>query len=564
MLFLDIETDSKHKHIWCCFTWDEENGFVCHTEAKTLKPLIERFDKVVGHNLIGFDGPILRKLWNVTIKKSQAVDTLILSRLYNPNIEGGHALEEWGKRVGQNKIDYADAYVAATGNDASLRWDEPDLPTLFNYCENDVDVTVKTYNMLKDLMKDFSPESIELEHEVAIIVKGQEEHGFKFDVEKAQVLLASLAGKMVDLENQLQIVFPPLVETNRKNKRTGAPLKDIVTPFNPGSRKQIAERLQDKGVSFTKATEKGNIIVDEKVLENIDIPEAKLLLEYLMLQKRVAQVTSWLEEVKEDGRIHGRVITNGAVTGRMTHSSPNMAQVPNAGSVYGPECRDLFTVDKGNVLVGIDASGLELRMLAHYMRDEAYVKAVVEGSSKDGTDVHTLNQKAAGLSTRDDAKTFIYAFLYGAGAAKIGSIVGGSSRDGQNLIESFLSKTPSLKVLRGKVETLSSKGFMPGLDGRKIWVRSQHSALNTLLQGAGAIVMKKALVLLASNLRAKRIPHGFCANVHDEWQIETKEEYGELVGKMGVQAIEQAGIALNLRCPLTGEYSVGTTWKQTH
>lgn len=564
MLFLDIETDSKHKHIWCCFTWDKENGSVCHTEAKTLIPLIEKSDKVVGHNLIGFDGPLLRKLWNVKITRNQAVDTLILSRLYNPNIEGGHALGDWGKRVGMNKSDYAEAYVAATGKDASLRWDDPHLPTLYAYCENDVAVTVKTYNMLMDLLKDFSQESIDLEHDVAIILKRQEEHGFKFNIPEAQALLAVLAGKMVDIENRLQVAFPPLVETNRKNKRTGAPLKDIVTPFNPGSRKQIAERLKDKGVSFSKTTEKGHVIVDEKVLEGIDLPEAKLLLEYLMLQKRVAQVTSWLEEVKEDGRIHGRVITNGAVTGRMTHSSPNMAQVPNSGSMYGPECRNLFIVDKGNALVGIDASGLELRMLAHYMRDEAYVKAVVEGSSKDGTDVHTLNQKAAGLETRDQAKTFIYAFLYGAGAAKIGSIVGGSSKEGQVLIEKFLSQTPALKVLRNKVETVSGKGFMPGLDGRKIWVRSQHAALNTLLQGAGAVLMKKALVLLDSNLRKNKIPYAFCANVHDEWQIETKKEYADVVGKLGVEAIEEAGRSYSLRCPVTGEYNVGFTWKETH
>lgn len=566
MLFLDIETDSKHSKIWCCFTWDKENGSVCHTTAKTLIPLIERADKVVGHNLIGFDGPVLRKLWGVKITRKQAVDTLILSRLYNPNIEGGHALDDWGKRVGMEKTDYAKAYVEATGKDASLRWDEPDMAVLFPYCENDVAVTVKAYEMLMKLLNEagFSQESIELEHDVAIILKKQEEHGFKFNIQEAQALLAVLSSKMVDIENELQVVFPPLVETNRKNKRTGAPLKDIVTPFNAGSRKQIAERLEAKGVTFSKKTEKGNVIVDEKVLEKIDLPEAKLLLEYLMLQKRVAQVSSWLEEVQDDERIHGRVITNGAVTGRMTHSKPNMAQVPNAGSVYGPECRSLFIVNKGNVLVGADASGLELRMLAHYMQDEAYVKTVVEGSSKDGTDVHTINQKAAGLQTRDQAKTFIYAFLYGAGPAKIGAIVGGSAREGERLIEKFLSSTPSLKVLRGKVESISSKGYVPGLDGRKIWVRSQHAALNSLLQGAGAIVMKKALVLLDSNLRKARIPYGFCANVHDEWQIETKEEYGDVVGKLAVQAIEEAGRALNLRCPVTGEYSVGNSWKETH
>ena len=283
-----------------------------------------------------------------------------------------------------------------------------------------------------------------------------------------------------------------------------------------------------------------------------------------MLQKRIAQIESWIDAVADDGRVHGRVITNGAVTGRMTHQSPNMAQVPNAGSPYGPECRQCFTVEEGNVLVGADASGLELRMLAHYMGDESYVKTVTEGSSKDGTDVHTVNQRAAGLSTRDDAKTFIYAFLYGAGDAKIGSIIGGNARDGERLKSRFLKSTPALQRLRDKVAVYASKGYVPGLDGRKIWVRSEHAALNSLLQGAGAIVMKQALVILEGNLRKYNIPFKFVANVHDEWQIETSPEYATRVGVAAVAAIRQAGVVYNLRCPLDGEYKIGRNWKETH
>ena len=177
------------------------------------------------------------------------------------------------------------------------------------------------------------------------------------------------------------------------------------------------------GVTFTEETEKGSTIINEKVLEGIDLPEAKLIARYLMLQKRISQVSSWFDVVKPDGRVHGRVITNGAVTGRMTHISPNMAQVPNSGSEYGSECRELWTVEPGNKLVGIDASGLELRMLAHYMKDARYTDEILNG------DIHTANQKAAGLLNRNTAKTFIYAFLYGAGAAKIGAIVG-SDREG--------------------------------------------------------------------------------------------------------------------------------------
>lgn len=567
-LYLDIETNRKHDKIWCCYTWDEKNGMVCHTKASTLTTLVASSDKVIGHNLIGFDRVVLNNCWGVRISSKKVIDTLILSRLYNPNLEGGHSLEAWGTRLGNKKIDYPqvffDTYSVNGLLDSNLNcWDTPDFSLLHSYCKQDVLLLVDIHKQLVSLLKDFSSKSIELEHDVAFIIQEQKEHGFKLDIQKAQGLLAMLQGKMVDIESQLQKVFPPIIQ-KRVSEKTGKPLKDKEIIFNPGSRQQIAERLSSIGVKFNKKTDKGNIIVDEKVLENIDKPEAKLLAEYLMLQKRVAQVGSWLEEVGANERVYGSVITNGAVTGRMTHSSPNMAQVPNAGSPYGKECRDLWTVDSGNVLVGIDASGLELRMLAHYMKDEAYVKTVTEGSSKDGTDVHTVNQKAAGLQTRDQAKTFIYALLYGAGPSKIGSIVGGNAEKGQQLITTFLKSTPSLQILRNKVTKFASKGFVPGLDGRKIWVRSEHSALNSLLQGAGAIVMKQALVLLKQKLIEQRIPHGFCANVHDEWQIETRPEWADAVGKIALISIADTKDVLNLRCPLAGEYRVGYTWKDTH
>jgi len=291
---------------------------------------------------------------------------------------------------------------------------------------------------------------------------------------------------------------------------------------------------------------------------------ATLIRNYLMLQKRVAQIESWLEAVKDDGRVHGKVITNGAVTGRMTHSGPNMAQIPNAGSVYGHKCRECWSVEDGNVLVGCDASGLELRMLAHYMKDDDYVRTVTEGSSKDGTDVHTVNQRAAGLATRDSAKTFIYAFLYGAGDAKIGSIVGGTAKDGERLKRKFLQQTPALASLLKRVASQSSKGWVPGLDGRRIWVRSEHAALNSLLQGAGAIVMKKALCIFYDKIKANKWPVKLVANVHDEFQFECPPEIAEEAGKAARMSIIEAGEYFKLRCPLDGEYKIGKSWKETH
>ena len=547
-IVLDIETNSTHDEIWLAVCRDIDNDKVTRFRGRdALQDLLNRADKIITHNGIFFDFPVLKKVWNIQVKKSQVIDTLVLSRLYNPSLEDGHSLAAWGQRLGFPKGDFTDFDGGIT--------DE-----MIKYCEQDTLVTKQLYlHLTKEMKNDFSQKSIDLEHQVAIIIAEQERNGFKLDERAATELLCELKTKLEAIKVEMESIFPPRVESGRTNKKTGKPLKDIITPFNPGSRQQIAERLQEKGWKPTKKTDKGSVIVDETTLEGIDIPEAKAIAEYLMLQKRIAQIESWLEAVGKDGRVHGRVITNGAVTGRMTHMSPNMAQVPNSGAVYGPECRNLWTVEKGNRLVGIDASGLELRMLAHYMNDDAYTNEVVSG------DIHTANQTAAGLETRNQAKTFIYAFLYGAGSAKIGTITGGGAKEGQKLIDSFLRNTPKLKALREKVSRIyAQKAWLPGLDGRKLLVRSEHSALNTLLQGAGAIVMKQAVVLLSNRLKKEKIFHKFCANVHDEWQIETKEETAELVGQYGVWAIEQAGKELNMRCPLTGEYRTGLTWKDTH
>jgi DNA polymerase I-like protein with 3'-5' exonuclease and polymerase domains len=198
------------------------------------------------------------------------------------------------------------------------------------------------------------------------------------------------------------------------------------------------------------------------------------------------------------------------------------------------------------------------------MKDEDYVKTVTEGSSKLGTDVHTKNQTAAGLPSRDAAKTFIYAFLYGAGDAKIGSIVGGNAKDGAKLKAKFLAQTPSLARLLERVKRTAATGAVPGLDGRQIWVRSEHAALNSLLQGAGAIVMKKALCLFYDKIKENRWKVKLVANVHDEFQFECPLDIAELAGKAARMSIIEAGQHYKLRCPLDGEYKIGRSWKETH
>ncbi len=568
-IVLDIETNLAHDKIHLVVTKDIDTGEVrTWKAASNLPEFLKDASLIVMHNGISFDAPVLNRLWKTKIHSSQVYDTLIVSRLLDPSRENGHSLEAWGQTLGFHKIDYAAVWQWMMDRKEAYAgecFDSPIDSLLEHYCIRDVEVTAKLFVRLSSdvVEKQFSQESVELEHRVAQIISEQERNGFKLDQIYATCLLTDIKSKVAGIYEQMQQRWPP-VTVERFSDKTGKRLKDSVVTFNPGSRQQIGERLKELGWKPKEFTETGQPKVDETILANIKIPEAQVIAEYLMLQKRISQIESWMEAVGKDGRVHGKVITNGAVTGRMTHSSPNMAQIPNAGSIYGPECRECWTVEDGNVLVGCDASGLELRMLAHYMEDEAYVRTVCEGSSKDGTDVHTVNQRAAGLATRDNAKTFIYAFLYGAGDAKIGSIVGGSAKDGEKLKAKFLAKTPALAKLLGRIKKSAARGFCKGLDGRCIWIRSEHAALNSLLQGAGAIVMKKALVLFDDKREANNWPVKYVANVHDEFQMECPKEIADEVGKAARLSIIEAGEFYKLRCPLDGEYKIGRNWRETH
>ena len=546
-IILDIETNLAHDKIWCCVTKDIDTGEVkVWKDSHGISAYLSGCDVIIGHNVVAFDAPILNRVWATKIKLSQFFDTLLMSRMTDPGRDGGHSLAAWGLSMGYPKIDFEDFDGGLT--------DE-----MIDYCIQDVNLTHKVYSQLvQDITKfKFSERPVEIEHEVQAIVAEQERNGFKLDLPYAQNILAEIKTEMSIIQEGLQQIFPSII-TERYSEKTGKRLKDSIEEFNVGSRQQIAKRLMEKGWKPTKKTEKGQIIVDESVLDGIEIEEAKPIARYLLLQKRASQLDSWLEHVKQDERVHGKVITFGAVTGRATHHSPNMAQVPAVRAAFGKELRSCWTVDRGNVLVGTDLSGIELRCFAHYLNDEDYINEVING------DVHTRNQKAFGVETRDLAKTVLYATLYGASASKVGTIVGVSAKEGERIIANFQQAVPAYRRLKEKVERFAEKGALPGLGGYRLQVRSSHAALNTLLQGAGAVISKVWLIQISKKLRAAKIPYKQVAWVHDEVQIETPEQYGEEVGKLVVLAANEAGKILEFRCPVDAEYKIGNNWADCH
>jgi len=576
-LVFDIEANGlffEADTIWCIVAIDE-NDKVYSFKPDTIKEGIEFLqsaDKLIGHNIIGYDIPVIKKLYNIDLHKtSKVLDTLVLSRISNPVREGGHSIEKWGYRLGG---------VQKQQHDDWSKFSEE----MLSRCIKDVKINKTLFNYLKKECIGFSKESILIEHQTTKILQEQTENGFFFDEKEAMLLLSKINKRKSEVETEVHETFKPkwvdVKEVKPKLKQDGTLSKSGLTEieyteraktnnikpfmrqelkeFNLGSRQQIGQYLKDFGWKPTRFTPTGQPIVDEITLNKVKhIKEAGLIAEFLLLQKRAAQVSSWIDALNND-RVHGSVICTGAITGRMAHRSPNMAQVPAVYSPYGTECRSCWTVPSGYKLVGVDASGLELRMLAHYMADEEYINEIING------DIHTANQNFAGLKSRDEAKTFIYALIYGAGDEKIGSIIKGSRADGKLLRERFLSSLPALATLKNRVDIAAEKKFLKGLDGRKIFLRHKHAALNTLLQGAGAILMKKALTMLDSLLRLNTIDYKFVANIHDEWQIEVKESQAEFTGELAVKSIIEAGEHFNLRCPMDGEYKIGDNWSETH
>ena len=313
-----------------------------------------------------------------------------------------------------------------------------------------------------------------------------------------------------------------------------------------------------------------------------DAPEgAKNLAEWLTLEGRRSSLAEWVGHVKDDGRIHGRFTHIGAWTGRMAHSAPNQANVPAAfhgtpktaveivKSEYDGRMRSLWIVEDDNYLVGTDAEGIQLRILAHLMNSEEYIHAIVSGRKEDETDIHNLNRKALGIShvTRDMAKTFIYAFLLGAGVAKVATILKVNQREAGEAVDNFMNSIQGLSDLKKKViPHIAKRGWFKGLDGRKVPVPSEHKALAGMLQNGEAVVMKHSALTWATAANKLGIKYKLVTWPHDEWQTEVEGSMNdaELLGSIQRQSIVDTGKKLSILCPLAGSTDIGRTWGDTH
>ena len=517
-----------------------------------VQTMLEEAEELIGHNVIAFDIPVLKKLYphlNITAK---ITDTLVLARLIHSDLKttdgprlaakqidsklyGSHSLEAWGQRLGYPKMKYEGGFD---------QWS----PEMQSYCEQDTKVTLA---LLRYLDPDKYPQQSQpLEHQMMALCAAIEREGWPFDVAGALKLYSELSGRREAIKAELTTLFPPwevvdrVVTYKRPNKTKGINAGDTVTHmktvhFNPSSRQHIAHCLKAKYNWTPKVfTENGQPKIDDEVLGSLVYPEAKKLAEYFLLEKRISQLAegdnAWLK-LEQKGRIHARYNPNGTVTGRSTHSNPNIAQVPSVRKSkegilkgleggYGFECRSLFHAPEGMTMVGADMSGLELRCLAHYMAkydDGDYVKAVTEG------DVHTTNMVAAGIQSRDQAKRFIYAYLYGAAAPKIAEVLGCTRKQAEVVMDTFTKGLPALASLKSAVAMYAKTGFIPAIDCRKIPIRSPHAALNSLLQSTGSVLCKAWLLAINEDLKAQGLIWGqdyyFLGWIHDEVQIAVRK-----------------------------------------
>ena len=559
----DIETDNLLEDctkVHCIVLKDIDTKEVLTLSNDKAIDKLSNAELIVGHNIIKFDIPVLEKLFNFKTE-AKVFDTLVATRLiwsdlmesdmkrvhtkdFPRKLVNKHSLKAWGVRLGNYK------------QECETDWQEF-TDEMLEYCVQDVEVTYTLYS--KILEHNYSKQALDLEHSVAKLISKQERYGVLFDKNKATKLYANLSEQRDKINKDMEETFKPKV-IKRVSEKTGKPLKDKVVEFNPSSRMHIAERLTEKYNWKPKDfTPDGKPKVDDTVLNNLEYPEAKLLAKYFLLEKRIGMLAEGNQaylKLERQGRLHGTVNTNNAVTGRATAMNPNLQQVPSVSVPYGKEFRQLFTVPEGKVLIGIDVSGLELRLLGHYIAKfdgGEYADIVVNG------DIHTTNQHNSGLETRDQSKRFLYAWLYGAGVSKIAEVTGKSNKEAAKVKKRFLDRLPALNKLIKQVQLSAERGYLVGLDKRKIKVRNTFSALNTLLQGAGAAVCKQWLVEFDNAVKDMSGVQQLLW-VHDEIQVECDKDKAKQIGELAVECIKRTGEHFQLRVPLTGEYKIGNNY----
>ena len=597
-LVFDLESDGlydKVTKIYCIVIYDITSKQTFSYGPDRIADAVAHLataDVLIGHNILFYDLPVLQKLHSFT-SKARIIDTLICTRLIWPKeklyeldteqhsqvpakLRGSASLKAWGWRLADHKIDFKDFSEYSQ--------------EMLDYCIQDVVVTTKLWRCIT---KENYPEpALKLEHDFALAINKQIRAGVPFDVDAAIDLVDDLRAKEEQLEAQLKEIFPPIKHTSwfipkvNNTKRgyvKGVPFEKVrYEEFNPGSRDQIAERFKSKyGWEPEKTTEKGNPIVDDEVLSQLPYPEAKPLAEYMLIKKRLGQITNgnnaWLKLVNNDsGRMHGDVVTNGCITGRASHRYPNMGQVPAGYSPYGKECRALFHAPQRWDMIGIDAKALELRCLAGYLAhwDQGEYARVVTNPE---IDIHVYNQERFGVETRDISKRLLYAVLYGAGNRKAGTIINPNEKDedvlrqlGRTAINSFMNGVPALKSLKEKIdEYIGSRNYLIGLDRRILYCRSAFKGLNVLLQSAGAILMKQVVVNIHNNIEQNLgLVHGKdweqVLMVHDEVQLVCKPQYTERIRDQAMSAFPQAQKFFGFQCEIEGDSRVGSDWSETH
>lgn len=613
-VIVDIETEGLEspQKIWVACLKEIETGkthlfknlHLNNSDSDSFQKISKGVTQWIGHNIIGFDIPVLEAHGFGPFDQTQVLDTLVCSRLFNFGVEGGHSLDAIGKRQGVLKGNFKD-FSKLTQE-------------MIDYCVQDVEVTYQWYNTIsKHLESKFWVKALELEHQIAFICSEMSSNGFYFNVNKAKELYRDITQRLDSLDQILGEAFPPrsklIREINPRETKhgtlhrgdfrwlqssdltpfsSGAPFSLVeFEPFNAGSPKQIVERLNAAGWRPTEKT-KGHLQAERnndaeklehfrqfgwsvseanlKTLPDTAPEAAKRLVERLLLDSRRSTLEEWFNAYREStGRIHGRFHGIGSWTGRMSHSNPNMANIVASSSLYGKEMRSFWMAPESKKLIGVDAEGIQLRVLAHYMNDKSFTEALVNGKKEDGTDAHTMNQKALGsvCASRDDAKTFIYAWLLGAGTAKIAQILGCTNKEAKEACNNFISAYPGLKYLKHTIIPRDAKrGYFVGLDGRAVKCDSEHLMLAGYLQNGESIIMKSAVVKFKKELDKRGLDYKLINIVHDEVILEIPDEpqTSEIVFGIVKDSIKQAGEMYNLRCPMQGSGAIGQNWYDIH